>query len=166
MIWFYAARYLGTGASREDIEDAVVDFFDKLEEARRHYTPGGPAFATFLIHVCYKNHCVRKGEMIRRSLAMEFIDADRVCLEIRDDSSDADPERLAQGRSLLSAISDFVATGALTQKERTAFVLRYGDGLSYEEIAAAMNAPVGSVKGWLHRGTKSVRQYLLERGWS
>src|SRR5579862_1511849 len=97
IVWFYASRYLGAGASREDIEDAVIEFFDKLEEACRHYSPGGPDFTTFLLHVCYKNHCVRKGESIRRLLAREITEAEMVCFEIRDESSSGDPERMAQG---------------------------------------------------------------------
>src|SRR6478672_1499856 len=48
-VWHYAARYLGTGATREDVEEAVGDFYLLLETARQSYRPGGPDFNGYLV---------------------------------------------------------------------------------------------------------------------
>ena len=36
--------------------------------------------------------------------------------------------------------------------------MRYQEGLSAEEIAAMMGAPTATVKSWLQRGLKSLRE--------
>ena len=55
------------------------------------------------------------------------------------------------------------AIAALSPKLRDAFVLRYVEELSYDEIADALSQPVGTVKASAHRGLMAVRDYLEER---
>jgi len=43
---------------------------------------------------------------------------------------------------------------------RAAFVMRYVDDLSYDEIADALGQPVGTVKASAHRGLLAVRAQL------
>lgn len=49
-------------------------------------------------------------------------------------------------------------------EHREAFVLFHQQGLPYEEIAEAVDRPVGTVKTWLHRARLEVLEYLKERG--
>src|SRR5437870_1536900 len=66
LVWFAAARYLGWGVSKQDIEDAWAAFYTEgLEKSRLSYRPGGPDFATYALHVCFKRECIRRGEEIR-----------------------------------------------------------------------------------------------------
>lgn len=50
----------------------------------------------------------------------------------------------------------------LSPKLRDAFVLRYVEELSYDEIATALEQPVGTVKANAHRGLMAVRAFLEE----
>jgi RNA polymerase sigma-70 factor (ECF subfamily) len=43
---------------------------------------------------------------------------------------------------------------------RTAIVLRELEGLSYDEIAAAMNCPVGTVRSRIFRAREAIAQEL------
>jgi RNA polymerase sigma-70 factor (ECF subfamily) len=52
------------------------------------------------------------------------------------------------------------AIAQLSPKLRAAFVLRYVEELSYDEIADALSQPVGTVKANAHRGLVSVRTFL------
>lgn len=52
------------------------------------------------------------------------------------------------------------AIAHLSPKLRDAFVLRYVEELSYDEIATALAQPVGTVKANAHRGLISVRTFL------
>ena len=52
------------------------------------------------------------------------------------------------------------AIGRLSPRIRSAFVMRYLDDLSYEEIAHALRQPVGTVKASAHRAAIAVRSYL------
>jgi RNA polymerase sigma-70 factor, ECF subfamily len=47
---------------------------------------------------------------------------------------------------------------------RTPLVLHYLDELSYQEIAAALEIPIGTVMSRLHRGKAQLRQLLHDRG--
>ena len=53
------------------------------------------------------------------------------------------------------------ALGTLDEEFREAVVLRDLDGLSYEEIAEATGAPVGTVRSRIHRGRAVLRERLL-----
>ncbi|MBV8354694.1 MAG: sigma-70 family RNA polymerase sigma factor [Candidatus Eremiobacteraeota bacterium] len=52
----------------------------------------------------------------------------------------------------------------LSPKLRGAFVLRYVEELSYDEIAEALAQPVGTVKASAHRGLLAVRASVKEAG--
>ena len=50
----------------------------------------------------------------------------------------------------------------LPPKYRVAVVLRYAEGLSYEEIAQALRLPLGTVKTHLFRARALLQQRLAE----
>ena len=52
------------------------------------------------------------------------------------------------------------AIARLSPALRPAFVMRYVDDLSYDEIAQSLDQPVGTVKASAHRGLLAVRAYL------
>ena len=53
---------------------------------------------------------------------------------------------------------------ALPDSMRTAIVLRHVVGLSYDEIAAAVDRPAGTVKSDVHRGLERLRTTLTTEG--
>jgi RNA polymerase sigma-70 factor (ECF subfamily) len=74
----------------------------------------------------------------------------------------ADPDPGPEDLLLRSAAWDSVADaiGRLSPALRAAFVMRYVDELSYDEIAASLEQPVGTVKASAHRGLMAVRAHL------
>src|SRR5690606_9287433 len=52
--------------------------------------------------------------------------------------------------------------GRLAPSQRQAVVLRHVVGLDYDEIAAAMNRPPGTVKSDVHRGLERLRRLMEE----
>lgn len=56
------------------------------------------------------------------------------------------------------------AVDDLRLEYRTVFVLFHEQGLPYEEIAQAMDKPVGTIKTWLHRARLEVLDHLRRRG--
>jgi RNA polymerase sigma-70 factor (ECF subfamily) len=48
----------------------------------------------------------------------------------------------------------------LPEELRTAITLREMDGLSYEEIAAAMNCPIGTVRSRIFRAREAIDEKL------
>jgi RNA polymerase sigma-70 factor (ECF subfamily) len=53
-----------------------------------------------------------------------------------------------------------VLLGALPDRYRVPVALRHVEGLSYDEIAEALDMPVGTVKANVHRGLRSLREAL------
>jgi len=56
------------------------------------------------------------------------------------------------------------AVAALRPDYRSVFVLFHEHGQPYEEIAAALGRPVGTIKTWLHRARLEVLDHLRRRG--
>lgn len=72
------------------------------------------------------------------------------------------PSQLVERQEIKVAIEQ--AINSLSLDQRVTLVLHYLNGLSVEEIAAAMNCPVGTVKSRLHYGRNNVRRKLLSEG--
>ena len=60
------------------------------------------------------------------------------------------------------SISAFIRE--LPEDMRAAVVLRDIQGMSYEDIAVALNTNVGTVKSRISRGRKQLRNFLLKSG--
>jgi len=68
------------------------------------------------------------------------------------------PEHLVLRAEAWESIGDAIAR--LSAVLRPAFVMRYVDDLSYEEIAESLDQPIGTVKASAHRGLLAVRAHL------
>jgi RNA polymerase sigma-70 factor (ECF subfamily) len=56
------------------------------------------------------------------------------------------------------------AVAELRPDYRAAFVLFHEQGQPYEDIATALERPVGTIKTWLHRARMEVLEQLRRRG--
>src|SRR6516225_2072100 len=70
------------------------------------------------------------------------------------------PEGLVLTDEIRSTVN--AAIDALPEDLRTAIVLRELEGLSYEEIAAAMDCPVGTVRSRIFRAREAIDRRLRE----
>ena len=57
-----------------------------------------------------------------------------------------------------------VALSGMRTEYRQAFLLFHQDEMSYQEIAAALDRPIGTVKTWVHRARREMAQFLIARG--
>ena len=72
------------------------------------------------------------------------------------------PSQLIERQEVRAAIEQAISSLSLDQ--RVTLVLYYLNGLSVEEIAAAMGRPAGTVKSRLHYGRKNIRRRLISEG--
>ena len=56
-----------------------------------------------------------------------------------------------------------LALADLRSDHRTAFLLFHKSQFSYQEIAAQMDRPVGTVKTWVHRARRHIVDVLQQR---
>jgi RNA polymerase sigma-70 factor (ECF subfamily) len=70
-----------------------------------------------------------------------------------DDPAEAAAQRIAQARAR-------AALWKLTTDQRQVILLKYFEGLSNDEVAAALDKPVGAIKSLQHRALDSMRRVL------
>jgi RNA polymerase sigma-70 factor, ECF subfamily len=70
------------------------------------------------------------------------------------------PERTLAGREALARV--FAVVEELSPQQREAFVLRFVEEMSLDEIAGALGVTEGTVKAHLHRATTAVRRRVKE----
>jgi RNA polymerase sigma-70 factor (ECF subfamily) len=71
------------------------------------------------------------------------------------------PEDLAEARQRVSEV--WAAASELPDRQRTVFLLRFGEDMDLLEIAAATGMSLGTVKTHLFRAVNSLRQKIEDR---
>jgi len=167
LVWIAAFRYLGSGASREDVEEAWVSFYaEEMERSRLSYRPGGPDFVTYTLHVCFKRECVRRGEAIRkRNRAAVPMPDEADAVMLASDQKEDDPQILLEQRSIVQEVREFLESSKMPERHKQAFILKHFAEKSNEEIAWELCAEVGTVKVWAHRAAAKVQEHLIRKGW-
>ena len=112
---------------------------------------GRSGFSTWLYRLV-ANACLDNARRTRsRPQAAEGVTLDRLSTA---PSQQADLERAQTTESIQAAVA------ALPPKLRMPILLRYFEGLSYEEIAASLDCSMGTVASRLSRGHKMLAQKL------
>lgn len=141
--------------NQEDIEDVVQETFIKAYRAIGNFR-GDSAFYTWIYRIAIntaKNLLVTQGR--RPSTLKESNDGDSETFEDNAALSNIDtPESLYQTKQIGEAVNEAMA--ALPEELRSAIVMREIDGLSYEEIAAAMDCPIGTVRSRIFRAREAI----------
>ena len=81
--------------------------------------------------------------------------------DVPDPATPADPvERAALGVAIAAAMAH------LRPDQRAALVLRYEEGLSFEEIGHVLGIPEVTARSHVHRARRSLARLLTEAGWA
>ena len=153
-----AARLVHNQALAEDLaQEAFIRAFRRLDS----YDPARK-FSSWLFQVV---HNVAVDHLRRKRVQTVSLDdstsGDQFALAARstDPSPAADAEREALGRAIAAALE------RIRPEYREALVLHYQEGLTHAEVGAAIGAPLGTVKTYLHRGRAELASLLSEQGW-
>lgn len=127
----------------EDLaQEAFIKAFDKLDSYDSRY-----AFSTWL----YKIATNKAYSHLRKRKHLPLYDAEQ---HQSDEDVSEKVERREQQRKVRASVQ------RLSNHYRAVVSLYYWQGLSYEEVALAVDAPVGTVKTWLHRAKNELREDL------
>ncbi len=158
-VYNVALRILGNSEDAADMtQEAFIKAFNSLSGFR-----GDSKFSVWLTRIV-SNLCLdflrSRSRRPTVSLSVEDDEGDDVQLDIADISQS--PELLLE-RSLTR---ESVRRGlkALPEDYREILLLREIQGLSYDEIAEALNIEVGTVKSRIFRGRKKLCDYLIKDG--
>ena len=147
-LYAYAYRLAGDGCEAEDL---VAETFRRFLLAMRN--GGGPRehLAAYLYRTLHNLITDRYRRRPAPDLPLdESLEADG-----GDDPAIAAPLHIEQGRAR-------AALWRLTPEQRLVITLKYCEGLSNEEVAAALGKPVGAVKSLQHRALEALRRLLVK----
>lgn len=160
-LFWSCRRLLGDPDEAEDVvQETFVRAYRHLAEydpARRFYT---------WIYTIARNRCLNLLRS-RKAWGMQRLDpggdapdeAGPVALEL---AASDDAAARVEGRELAAALTECL--GTLPEEQRACFELRHGEELRYEEIAAVLAVPVGTVMSRLARAREKMRACLSAKG--
>jgi RNA polymerase sigma-70 factor (ECF subfamily) len=141
--------------SRDDAEDAVADIFCEVWQRRDRYDAARGAPRTYLMTLgrCraidrLRSHAARPDMNDKRR-------ADGADLLAGSEPSPADAAGSAELRTRVAA-----AMAELNARQRQAMELAYFEGLSHQQIADRLAAPLGTVKTHIRQGLMKLRGAL------
>jgi RNA polymerase sigma-70 factor (ECF subfamily) len=149
------ARLLRDPAEAEDVaQEAFVKAYRALGSFR-----GDSAFYTWLYRIAVNTARNAMASRQRRPLdyEAELSEAEQATVESRLRHGDT-PEATALTEEIRETVNRAVAE--LPEDLRTAIILREVEGLSYEEIASAMDCPVGTVRSRIFRAREAIDRSL------
>jgi RNA polymerase sigma-70 factor (ECF subfamily) len=149
----FVARMLVSRRHRSLCQDLTHDTFVRVLHALPGFDPKGPAKLSTWILTIASRLCI--DELRRRECPVDV----NTLLET-DAGAAHSPLVLTERRRVAAAIE--AAIGELPVGFRAAFLLREAHGLSYEEIAQALDIELGSVRSRLARARARLQIALAE----
>ena len=156
----YSLVYRMVG-NAEEAQDLAQEAFIRAFRSLASYDPGR-SFANWLFKIASNltiDHFRRRRLQTVSTTLAEDEDEGRE-LDLLDPSPSALDVMVKDEEARLTA--DLVQS--LPEHYRIVVLLRHGQDLAYEEIADALNLPVGTVKARLHRARHMLKRKLESRG--
>jgi len=157
-VWSIALHFTGDETSARDITQQVfLKLFTTIGQFREE-----ARFATWLYRLVV-NACLDEQRRRRRFISFALFTTEN---DLKDDPKRRSPgifENLTEDDcytklELVSAVR--AAVGELKPKLRIAILLKYFEGLSYQEMACALGCSPGTVASRLNRGHKELARKL------
>ena len=142
--------------NKDDADDLTIEAFGKAFKRLHQYTPNY-AFSTWLFKIA-SNNCI---DFIRKKKLENTLSIDKpfendeggeITMDLK--SSQLDPEENIIKKQKIKLMHEIVQK--LKPRYRDLIDLRYFQELSYEEISAQLDLPIGTVKAQLFR----AREFL------
>ncbi len=134
---------------RHDAEDVVQEVFLRVFRSLKRWDATRP-FKPWVMGIAVNRCKTWLSQRSKRPGLVEYLQ-DTAAAPPDDDASELTREIQA-------------AMHELRWEYRSVFVMFHDQGLPYEEIAEALEKPVGTVKTWLHRARLEVLDRLRRRG--
>jgi len=151
------SRYVSDAGEVEDItQEAFIKAYRALDKFR-----GDSAFYTWLYRIASnaaKNHLVAKGRRPGADTTIEDAEAFEQAGLISESTT---PEAVVMSEELAQVVTE--AMDALPEELRAALTLRELEGLSYDDIAAVLECPVGTVRSRIFRARESIDERVREQ---
>lgn len=135
---------------RPEAEDALQEVYVRIWRRASSFRPGETSAMSWLIAIA-RNHAIDR----LRARAVPAADIDEA-MEVADAAPG--PEALAAGASEMARIA--ACMEELPAARARAVSAAYVDGYSYQELAERFGVPLNTMRTWLHRSLKSLKECL------
>lgn len=143
-----------------DAEDLTIEAFGKAFQHLSSYTPTH-AFSTWLFRIA-TNNCI---DFIRRKSQtprpFDHDEGEEDEMEATIASNTRGPEQLMIDRELADTLNNIISS--LKPRYRRLIELRYFEDYAYEEIAAELSIPIGTVKARLFRAKTLIQNIIRSK---
>jgi RNA polymerase sigma-70 factor (ECF subfamily) len=140
---YYLRKLLGDASTLDDaLQDVWLDVFRGLGNLA-----DGGAFCAWLYRIAHGRACRALRQL--RAAPEPLAEAESIAEEADDDSFAAE-----------DAAAVHAALDALPPLQREALLLRFLEEMSYEQIAAATDSHIGTVRSRIHYGMRALRNIL------
>lgn len=147
--------------SREEAMDLSQEAFLKTYRARETFRDGDPFLPWF--HRILRNTCfsyLRKQKRLKKhSLSAPDSENSAGSWDIVDEAAPAPSERLERSERVDAF---WIAMGELSARDREILSLRHFEELAYQEIADALEVPIGTVMSRLFHARRRLRDLLAK----
>lgn len=150
-VYGFAVHFLG---DRREAEDVTQDVFLRMWKHRSSLE--AQAVAGWLFRVA-RNACV---DVYRRNRLQRVIESDDELALENAAAGTPQPDQWAERQHLERHLRE--SLDELREPYKSIVILREMQGLKYEEICEALDLPMSTVKVYLHRGRRTLREKLRE----
>mgnify|MGYP005846053991 CR=1 FL=1 len=139
-------------ASAEDAEDVVQE---SLLAALRARFEGRSAVRTWLVAIVLRQSSLARRKQGRRMM---------VYRTVNEQCDERDRLQRSAEPAVDARLDVETLLGRLPEEQRQIIVLRELNGMSYEEMAQALDIPIGTVESRLHRARAALKELMQARG--
>jgi RNA polymerase sigma-70 factor, ECF subfamily len=149
-------RYVKDPSEAQDVaQDTFIKAYRALGDFR-----GESAFYTWLYRIAIntaKNYLLSRARR-HSDYEIDVLDAEQVenSMSLKDMDT---PDNLIMNEQIIKVIKQAIEN--LPEEMRIAITLREFEGMSYEEIAVAMDCPIGTVRSRIFRAREAIDEKLL-----
>lgn len=146
-------------------EDLSQEAFIKAFGALDRYDPQRK-LASWLFKIAHNatiDH-LRRKQLATVSLSASAEEGEADWSSNIEDEEAVTPEQAAERTALAEHLEQ--ALGAMRPEYREVMVLRFEQGLQYNEISEVTGLALGTVKTFIHRARKELAETLREEGWN
>jgi RNA polymerase sigma-70 factor (ECF subfamily) len=149
----YAAvtRFCGNGEDAADVvQRAFINAYRKISEFK-----GDAAFSTWIYRIAFNQAISFRRENRRPSISLHAKGEDGLIAEPIDDRAPGESMESEETRKKVQQ-----ALERLGEEDRQIIILKDLQGHSYDEIAAILQVPKGTVRSRLHRARMELKEKL------
>ena len=142
---------------QEDAADITQEVFVRAFQSFSRFD-GRSSLRTWLFRIAY-NLCVDRSRKVVRSpieYSLDVTSESEDSFDVPDDRWN--PESLTVDAELMDIVEQAIST--MSEKLRTVLLLHDKEDMAYEEIAQAVNVPIGTVKSRLFLARNHLQQAL------